>query len=267
MIDIKLDSSVRTLNFGSEQATKSFCQKLEECGINTVEELCRLSKTQFCKVFRIDPDEVNMHLAKVGLKFGMTDADFVNFINQRESLIKYEASISKKHAEAQKPKFPEIVLENPLTMDTVTLKSEDELCEFYSEVTSELLDRYTKETERANANEQTIVFLKEELAKAEKLVKDLSKIREIGFAEQVESGNVNWEERLFDVTKEEYLSKTCCFLPEKYRIRKATLHALLFIGCSREFQQFLINDYRNSLIKQYLKQNVEFPKTETITEK
>ena len=222
-----------------------FYNRIFDCGLFQLRNLVQISEEEFDKIETLTPlmkEKTILMLLENDLRFGMTEEEF-NELTDKDyyeehpedaDLNKYLpfslCAHPKLSAKKNNAKFPELVLENPLTMETVTIKSEEELHTFYNEVTGELISQYDAAIEKANAREHAI----EQIAK-----ESTGSAKEVAINIQLVKSDADlMEERIYELAKEEYLNKNCCFLPEKFRTRKAITHASGFVST----YMYIMND-------------------------
>ena len=251
-----------------------FYNRIFDCGLFQLRNLVQISEEEFDKIETLTPlmkEKTKLMLEENGLRFGMTEKEFDALADKdyyeehpEEADANYVPMILDAHPKSSEKKkaimFPELILENPLTMETVTIKSEEELYTFYNEVTGELMSQYDAAIEKANAREHAI----EQIAK-----ESTGSAKEVAINIQLVKSDADlMEERIYELAKEEYLNKSCCLLPEKYRVRKAITHASGFVST----YMYIMNDTkkfcRNVLKVVHKKAEASSTKTEpTKTEK
>lgn len=239
MIKIVLDSSVESLNFGSSKESETIHKVLIGKGITTVEELCRLTKSQFSKIFEMDVETIIFHLSKVGLRLGMNDNDFVSYIKERDKLLEicdteYDNENLDDVEEFRMPDYD--------TDEVITFTN---MCQMY-EYFQNYVIKLNKEKE---ALQTSLTMMNESLDDANKALKTANEtihklhIKSCNLEEMLEDDNKRiHDQRVFELAKEDFLRSKCFFKSFKTRVKESLLHAFLLVEAQKTFQSSLDKD-------------------------
>jgi len=248
MIKIELDSSVETLCFGSEKESEAIHKALMAKGIMTVEELCRLTKSQFSKAFQIDVDNLILHLSKVGLHLGMNDRDFATYINDRNLLLKIsntevaEESDDSSDIVGEDDDFDEeeeddkgcLVTNDYETGEQLMFSDLWDMYQYFDFYISKLRkDKVALQNSLTAANE-ALERVSEKLDVAENnLHKQKSEIDALKNQANDQDKRLR-EERVYNLTKEEFLRSKCIFKTRQSRLKEAIFNAMLLVNFEKE---------------------------------
>ncbi len=230
MIKIELDASVKTLNFGSHKESEDIHNSLVNKGILTVEELCRLTKAQFSKSFDMDVENIVFHLSKVGLHLGMNDKDFVQFLDDRGSLlIKNEGMKDEDNPEDNDNLTDCLVMNDYETGKQLVFTNLGEMFQYFDSYVSELKKENSEMEEVLKKIKPLMIHATERSAEIDNAVARLSeKVKTFIEMTQNEAKKTR-EDRIFEVAKEEFLRSKCLFRSRDSRLKKALLNAILLV--------------------------------------